>query len=70
MAAAGDATRLKRLIRWHSTAALVSRGLQLGDRMHPAREWLDRLVEKWPAALMLAFVAVSSTASLATAAVK
>jgi len=34
--------------------------------MHPARQWLDRLAEKWPAALMLAFVAVSLTASLAT----
>jgi len=26
--------------------------------MHPARQWLDRLAEKWPAALMLAFAAV------------
>ena len=34
--------------------------------MHPARQWLDRLAENFSAALMLAFVAVSSTASLAT----
>jgi len=33
--------------------------------MQPARQCRDRLAEKWPAALMLAFVAVSLTASLA-----
>ena len=34
--------------------------------MHPPRQWLDSLAERWPAALMLAFVAASLTVLLAT----